>query len=478
MNHIKVAFWNLSNMLENDNDKLLNDEFKTNLGYNKNVKKEKIKNIAKGIKRLKFIQSGKNNYEDYLENNEPDLMGFCEVENENVLLELINEINPTKYNIAGYANGPDVRGIDTCLIYSKEIFDCIDTKGYSIDLRYPTRDIFYVHLKVKKNNSDLYVLVNHWPSRRGRYESCRPNDTAYARNVAGEKSGIVVDKILKVDKNKLQELPNVNFPNPTKSNENQNYLEELEKLNSLTKFLEELDYHWNKNILIMGDFNDDPFNESIIDHLGAVPDIERCRELKNIFELRIKDERRWIDTNYKRYYIEEKPYLFNCMWKFYSTKNLQVQHDKNVKLDISGNNANFSDKQNLPMGTHYYWRDNSWNLFDQFIISRGLFYGKQELLMDIESVDIAFQGFRLVDNISAEKFDTRENRSMFFKDRKRIHPAMKYTPFDFSYTKNRYYFIRDKEEWSYEQEKNERPEQESNRGYSDHFPITCNIRIL
>lgn len=477
MKEIKIVFWNVGNLFETDTDELLNDEFNTNLGYNKNVKKEKIKQLADGIKNLKFKQNGNINH-NIDDNNEPDLIGFCEVENQDVLMELTDAINPRKYNVAEYKNSPDVRGIDTCLVYSKEIFECIETKGYSVDLRYPTRDIFYAHLNVKENNSDLHVLVNHWPSRRGRYESCSPNDTAYARNLSAERCGMIVDGILKVDRNRLLQLPNIQFPNPDKSNENQNYLEELEKSNTISNFLDELEHAWNKNILIMGDFNDDPFNESITDYLGAVPDIHRCRQLKEIFELRIKDERRWIDTNYKRYYLEEKPYLFNCMWKFFTNQNYGGQHDKDSRFDSNSSYDNFDSSGDIPRGTLYYWRDNSWNIFDQFIISRGLFYGIQELKMDTESVDIIFKGFRLKDNIPAEKFDNKEDRAIFHKDRKRIHPAMRSTPFSFSYIKNRYYYHKDKEAWSYDQEKNDRPEQEPNRGYSDHFPITCKIKIM
>lgn len=474
MNEIKAAFWNLANLFETDMDELLNDEFNTNLGYNKTVKEEKIRQLANGIKSL-WVKKNDNDIEI---NNSPDLMGFCEVENEYVLIELINAINPAKYNIAGYHNSKDIRGIDTCLIYAKDIFEYIDSRGYSINLRYPTRDIFYVHLKVKANNSDLHVLVNHWPSRRGRYESCRPNDTAYARNVSAEMCGTIVDQILKVDRSRLLQLPNIPFPNPSRSNENQNYLEEFEKAVTEDNFLKEIEHCWNRNILIMGDFNDEPFNESVIDYLGAVPDIQRCRQLREIFELRIRDERRWIDTNYKRYYLEEKPYLFNCMWKFYVNSNSDKRPITDYESMRNKNYKDDNDSDDVPKGTHYYWRDNIWNIFDQFIISRGLFYGNQQLKLEVDSVEIKSDGFRLKDNISQEKFDSIDDSSIFYKNKKRIHPILKSIPFDFSYIRNRYYYHKDKERWSYEQEKNDKPEQEPNKGFSDHFPIICRIKIL
>ena len=78
--------------------------------------------------------------------------------------ELITSIHPSKYEIADYKVSPDLRGIDTVGIL-KEIFDCLETNSFDIDFRYPTRDIFSAHLKIKSNDSDLHVLVNHWPSK-------------------------------------------------------------------------------------------------------------------------------------------------------------------------------------------------------------------------------------------------------------------------------------------------------------------------
>ena len=49
-----------------------------------------------------------------------------------------------------------------------------------------------------------------------------------------------------------------------------------------------LDYELNKNVLLMGDFNDEPYDDSIIQYLNAVPDIRYCKEWKEIFELRGK----------------------------------------------------------------------------------------------------------------------------------------------------------------------------------------------
>jgi len=61
-------------------------------------------------------------------------------------------------------------------------------------------------------------------------------------------------------------------------------------------------------------------------------------------------------------YLELQAYFFNCMWKFLGRPD---------------------------EGTHYYsGSTNTMNLLDQFIISRGLYYGLQGLRLDQDSVEI------------------------------------------------------------------------------------------
>jgi hypothetical protein len=466
--YIKTVFWNVGNLFDTTGNEISTDfEFTEERGYNGTVKKKKIEYLAKGIKLLKF---NKPNVED----NDPDLIGFCEVENNDVLKDLVDAINPNKYDIASYNNSPDLRGIDTCLVYSKEMFDCLETKGYDIDFRYPTRDIFYVHLKVKSNNADLHVLVNHWPSRVGKILSCQPNDTAQARNTVGERCGKIVDEILKFDRKVIDR-----FPTLTKISKDQNYLEDLAKLypdkelevlhdnNNNQSILKQLDDKWNSNLLVMGDFNDEPYDESVSRYLGAVSDIRQCRELIEIFELRERGEKIFQDTSYKRYYLEEKSSLFNCMWKLMGDPK-SIHYDDSLDSQYS----NIVDAD-VPGGSLYYWKNNTWSIFDQFIISRGLYHGKQKLQMDIESIRISYKGLRLIDkgNLSQDKFDD----TPYHTDRNKVHPILKNIPFSFAYIKNKY----DDEQNKWIPNPNSlHSEEEPNKGFSDHFPIQCLIEIL
>lgn len=439
-NIIKVAFWNLENLFDINKNYIAKDlEFTPEKGWTDEVKKKKLDNLAKVIKSMDFGINGN-------EDKEPDLLGLCEVENKDVLQELTNRIGVDKYVIADYKGSPDLRGIDTCLVYSKDIFEIVDTKGYTIDLRYPTRDIFLAKLKVKSNGTELYILVNHWPSRRGKFESCQPNDTAHARNTVAESCGKIVDSILKIPKEELYQIPE-QFLN----DEDVHYLEKLED-------------EWNKNILLMGDFNDEPFDESVIRYLGAVPNIRYCREWREIFELRAREEKNIKDISFRKYYLEESAILFNCMWKLIAEPNII----KNQKLDTS------EQDPNVPSGTLHNWRDNRWNTFDQFMISSGLHYGKQKLEFILDSVSIAYYGLRLVDNLTPDKFDEGGDKK-YYIDKRKIHPILKSTPFEYKFLRN--YYNQETGEFKPDN-RSIPPGRDANTGYSDHFPIQCMIKIL
>jgi hypothetical protein len=104
----------------------------------------------------------------------------------------------------------------------------------------------------------------------------------------------------------------------------------------------------------MGDFNDEPFNRSVLNELRASSGEDKLEEIIKKTKGR--------NTPTHESYLEEQAYLFNCMWRF---------------LGIPDE------------GTHFYSKSiNTMNLLDQFIITRGLYYGYQGLKMNTESVEI------------------------------------------------------------------------------------------
>ena len=313
MGAIKVAFWNLQNLFDTTASEIAADlEFTPEKGWTEDILKKKIENLASVIKLMHDGQG-------------PDLLGICEIENKPVAERLIQQIGRPDYRLA-HVESPDIRGIDVSLVYSANVFELAgDPIGHMVYLRYPTRDIFEVPLRVIENGAELNVYVNHWPSRRlGQYES-EP-----ARITVAEHCGRLVDRVLKVSRADFLGLPD---------NE---------------ASLVALNQRWNRNVLVMGDLNDEPFNRSVLDYLRASRDNDHVEEL-----LKPSPGRK---TPLAADYLKRGAYLFNCMW------------------GVLGRSDTGSFHQSAAT--------NTMNLLDQFIISRGLLYGEQNLRMDLSSVRI------------------------------------------------------------------------------------------
>jgi hypothetical protein len=317
MADIKVAFWNLGNLFDTTASDIATDlEFTPEQGWNQVAFDKKVENLASIINMMHNGQG-------------PDLLGICEIENKGVADTLVNQLGRPDYQIA-HVESPDIRGIDVSLIYSSNVFELAaelssNPVGHLVHFRYPTRDIFEVRLRVVENGAELIVFVNHWPSRKqGQYES-EPYRIAVAAHC-----GRLVDQILKLSRNEISALADTDASLAT------------------------LNERWNRNILVMGDFNDEPSNRSILDYLLASRDRNHVEEL-------VKASRgKHIPT--AETYLKLRAYLFNCMWPLFGQSDVGSLFFSNAT--------------------------NSMNLLDQFIISRGLLYGAQKLQMRLSSVSI------------------------------------------------------------------------------------------
>jgi predicted extracellular nuclease len=111
----------------------------------------------------------------------PDIIGFCEIENRQVLLDLIGNTPLSKfaYRIV-HKNSPDRRGIDVALIYNSQTVRYVYSKFYSIDKPgLLTRDILYCKVLLEKDT--CHIFVNHWPSRSAGQLETEPDRFAAAR---------------------------------------------------------------------------------------------------------------------------------------------------------------------------------------------------------------------------------------------------------------------------------------------------------
>ncbi len=210
---IFAASWNLENLFDTVNDTLKDDEEflpESIKHWTEERLEKKLYNLARVIHSMNH-------------NRGPDLLGLVEVEHR-ALLDSLETKFPEELNYStAYIESPDTRGIDNGLIYRNDLFSLLSVKGDTIILpdRYPTRLILNVDL-LTGNKDTLHVFVNHWPSRRGGERESEINRITAARVLRKQ-----VDNILSADPGAL--------------------------------------------ILILGDFNDEPLNNSMLNTLKAEP---------------------------------------------------------------------------------------------------------------------------------------------------------------------------------------------------------------
>ncbi len=209
-NKYTIAFYNLENFFDTeDQPHVLDDDF-TPKGFKKwspSKFKKKVKKMGKAISKIGLEETQK----------PPILVGIAEVENKTVIEALLQSkaLRKEPYDFVHF-DSPDERGIDTALLYNKEFFQVVSSETLPLLIqdedgeRDFTRDILYVHGKL--NDEEVHVFVNHWPSRREGVE-----ETSEKRVKAAE---VVLKKVNKI----VEDAP---------------------------------------NIIVMGDFNDDPNSKSI-----------------------------------------------------------------------------------------------------------------------------------------------------------------------------------------------------------------------
>jgi len=107
------------------------------------------------------------------------------------------------------------------------------------------------------------------------------------------------------------------------------------------------------------------------------------------------------------------------------------------------------------------------------MISQGLYLGKEKLKFRNNSIKIFYEGLRLVDNLSPDKFNDSVNE-YYYLDKTKIHPSLKNNPMEFVYQKKSY----NDNTKQFEDDRNFQKGREMNTGYSDHFPIMCIIDLI
>jgi predicted extracellular nuclease len=153
------------------------------------------------------------------EGNPPALVGMAEIENERVLRHFCYQspLQKFRYDFVHY-NSPDRRGVDVALLYRKEWVQIVHSEPLPVIFPFDTvsrnRDVLYVVARLASGDT-LHLFVNHWTSRYGGYAATISKRNHYATVVKG-------------------------------------------------KCAELLSQNPQANIIIMGDFNDYPTDESML----------------------------------------------------------------------------------------------------------------------------------------------------------------------------------------------------------------------
>jgi len=207
-----VAFYNLENLFDTFDDKLTHDnDFlpSSERQWTEKRYRKKLRKLGKVISQI-----GSKTTENY-----PAIVGLAEVENRLVVEDLIKSkfLIDKPFDVVHF-DSPDERGIDVALIYNTELFNVVYTEVFSLSLfnefgeRDYTRDILMVEGFL--NSEKVFILVNHWPSRR---------------------EGVDVSEQKRL----------------TASNKVIDIINDIKEHNEDPK------------IIVMGDFNDNPLNKSI-----------------------------------------------------------------------------------------------------------------------------------------------------------------------------------------------------------------------
>ena len=188
-----VAFYNLENLFDTINNPEKMDELSPMMEIKSNRKEIYLDKLSKLAHVLCDIGKEQNKLP-------PTIIGIAEVENKKVLEDLIatSPLSDYPYGIIHY-DSPDQRGIDTALLYNKDIFkpiysEAIPANLYNDNVKIHTRDILLVSGFLM--NEKIHVLVNHWPSRRGGVKK-----SSILRERVAQKNLDIIAKIRKEEPN-------------------------------------------------------------------------------------------------------------------------------------------------------------------------------------------------------------------------------------------------------------------------------------
>lgn len=162
-----IAFYNVENLFDTENDPITFDDDRTPDGkdhWTEEIYKDKVEKMAKVISEIGADVA----------QNSPALIGLAEIENRKTVEALANDkaLLSKDYGIAHF-DSPDRRGIDVALMYQKALFKPTNISKHELliyDINDPDKRVFTRDQLLVSGYLDgdlIHVIVNHWPSRSG-----------------------------------------------------------------------------------------------------------------------------------------------------------------------------------------------------------------------------------------------------------------------------------------------------------------------
>ncbi len=211
-----VAWWNLENLFDEENAPLsrrpkkvlraIGDDI---AGWTPQRRDRKVTQLASVIAQMNAGAG-------------PDLLGVCEVENRfvvDLLVDAVNDLLAGRTYRVAHADTGDARGIDVAFIYDDDLLEVPPdaTFFHVVMRRNATREILQVNFRTRRDRTWV-LFANHWPSRSG-----GQSESAGYRHIAGETLSYFHQRALEV-------------------------------------------HGPDTPALAMGDFNDEPFDSSMVIH--------------------------------------------------------------------------------------------------------------------------------------------------------------------------------------------------------------------
>lgn len=237
-----IAFYNIENLFDIHNDPFTNDDDFLPTSDKRWTQKKYDRKIYKIGSVISQIGTDENT-------TPPVIVGLAEVENKRVLKDLLasKDLQSINYDYVHY-NSLDERGIDVALIYNKDVFTVNSSETFNVFITDEdgeidfTRDVLLVSGML--GGEEIHIIVNHWPSRREGEEA-----SSYKRVLAAQKNIEVVNRL-------KQENP-------------------------------------NSKIIVMGDFNDNPDDDSVEELVAGANLYNPMQNLRSIDKGSLNHDFNW-----------------------------------------------------------------------------------------------------------------------------------------------------------------------------------------